>query len=155
MTPPPDSPGVRLPPPLLYALAILIGVLLERRWPLPIPRNPASTTAGIVFLIGWLALMLASVGLFRRAHTSLVPIRPAHVLVIAGPYHYTRNPMYVSLSLLTIGCAFLFGTSWPILLLIPTLIMVQRFVILPEERYLRRRFGADYENYLARVRRWV
>jgi protein-S-isoprenylcysteine O-methyltransferase Ste14 len=63
--------------------------------------------------------------------------------------------MYVSLALLTIACGLFFATWWPIVLLLPTLALVRQFVILPEERYLRRRFGAEYEDYTRRVRRWL
>ena len=59
------------------------------------------------------------------------------------------------LALLTIGCGLLLATWWPMILLVPTLILVQQFVIRPEERYLRRRFGTQYEAYTRRVRRWL
>jgi protein-S-isoprenylcysteine O-methyltransferase Ste14 len=150
-----DNPGVWLPPPLWYGLAVLIGVLLERRWPLPIPASPVTSIAGIFFVAGWMALAFASIGRFRRSKTSFIPIRPAEALVLSGPYRYTRNPMYVGLALLTIACGLLLATWWPIVLLVPTLAIVQQFVILPEERYLGRRFGTEYEAYTRRVRRWL
>ena len=150
-----DSPGVWFPPPLWYALAVLIGVLLDRRWPLPIATGPVTTIAGALFLVGWMAIAFPSIGRFRRSKTSIVPIRPAEALVLSGPYHYTRNPMYVSLALLTIACGLFLATWWPLVLLVPTLAIVQQLVILPEERYLRRRFGTDYEAYTRRVRRWL
>lgn len=136
-------------------MAVLISVLLDRRWPLPIAAGPLTTIAGAVFVVGWMALSFPSIGRFRRSKTSIVPIRPAGSLVVSGPYHYTRNPMYVSLALLTIACALFLATWWPIALLVPTLAIVQQFVILPEERYLRRRFGTEYEAYSRRVRRWL
>jgi protein-S-isoprenylcysteine O-methyltransferase Ste14 len=102
-----------------------------------------------------MALAFDSIGRFRRSKTSIVPIRPAEALVLSGSYRYTRNPMYVSLALLTIGCGLLLATWWPIVPLVPTLVIVQLFVILPEERYLRRRFGTAYEAYTRRVRRWL
>src|SRR5712692_3390831 len=150
-----DNPGVWFPPPLCYGLAVLIGVLLDRRWPLPIAGGPLTAIAGIACVVGWMALAGASFGRFRRSNTSIVPIRPAEALVLSGPYRYTRNPMYVSLALLTIGCGVLLATWWPVILLVPTLAIVQQFVILPEERYLRRRFGTEYEAYARRVRRWL
>jgi protein-S-isoprenylcysteine O-methyltransferase Ste14 len=149
-----DNAGVWFPPPLWYALAVLIGVLLDRRWPLPIAAGPLTTIAGVFFVVGWMALSFTSIGRFRRSATSIVPHRPAGALVLSGPYHYTRNPMYVSLALLTIACGLFLATWWPIVLLVPTLAIVQQFVILPEERYLRRRFGPEYEAYTRRVRRW-
>jgi len=146
---------VQFPPPLWYALAILIGVLLDRRWPLTIAAGALTTAAGVMSLVGGLALAFFSMGRFRRAKTSPVPIRPASALVTSGPYRYTRNPMYVSLALLTIAGALLLRTWWPVVVLLPTLGIVQQFVIVPEERYLRRRFGTDYETYTRRVRRWL
>ena len=150
-----DSPGVWIPPPLWYALTILISVLLDRRWPLTIAAGALTTAAGIMSLVGGLALAFLSMGRFRRAKTSPVPIRPASALVTSGPYRYTRNPMYVSLALLTVATALLLRTWWPVVLLLPTVRIVRQFVILPEERYLRRRFGTEYEAYTRRVRRWL
>jgi protein-S-isoprenylcysteine O-methyltransferase Ste14 len=57
--------------------------------------------------------------------------------------------------LLTIAFALFLNTWWTVLLLVPTLLVVQQFVIVPEERYLHRRFGAEYEAYTRRVRRWL
>lgn len=150
-----DNPGVWFPPPLWYALAILIGVLLNRRWPLPVAASALNRIGGVLCLVGWMALAFASIGRFRRSNTSIVPIRPADALVLSGPYHYTRNPMYVSLALLTIAFGLFLSTWWPIVLLVPAIAIVQQFVILPEERYLQRRFGADYAAYRHRVRRWL
>jgi protein-S-isoprenylcysteine O-methyltransferase Ste14 len=57
--------------------------------------------------------------------------------------------------LLTIAFALLLNTWWIVLLLAPTVLMVQKFVIVPEERYLQRRFDAEYTAYTRRVRRWL
>ena len=65
-----------------------------------------------------------------------------NTLVIGGPLKFTRNPMYLGLALLTASAGLFLDTWWPILLLVPALAIVQRFVIAREERYLRRRFGA-------------
>jgi protein-S-isoprenylcysteine O-methyltransferase Ste14 len=85
----------------------------------------------------------------------MITFRPATTLVTTGPYAFIRNPMYVSLAILTVAFALFLNTWWVVLLLIPALLVVQQFVIVPEERYLRRRFGAEYEAYTRRVRRWL
>jgi protein-S-isoprenylcysteine O-methyltransferase Ste14 len=146
---------VWFPPPLWYLLAILVGILLDRFLPLPIAAGVTTTVAGVVVAVSGVTLAFVSIGRFRRSKTSIVPIRSADTLVVFGPYRYTRNPMYVSLALLTVGCGLLLATWWPIVLLVPTLAVVQRFVIRPEEQYLRRRFGTEYEAYIRRVRRWL
>ncbi|MEP7246431.1 MAG: isoprenylcysteine carboxylmethyltransferase family protein [Gammaproteobacteria bacterium] len=151
----PDNAGVRVPPPALYALAVIGGYALNRRWPLPVGEGTAITMLAGALTLGCLALMASSIVNFRRSKTSIVPVRPATTLVIAGPYRFTRNPMYVGLAALTVALALFMNSWWPIVLLIPVLLVVRVFVIAPEERYLQRRFGADYVAYMRQVRRWV
>ncbi len=150
-----DSPGVRFPPPLLYLTAVVAGWLLDRQWPIPIGVSTPRRALAWLLIVVCAALTASSIGWFRRKHTSILPIRPATALVIAGPYRFTRNPMYVGMALLTMALGLLLNTWWPIVLLVPTLILVQVFVITREERYLRRRFGAEYETYTRQVRRWL
>lgn len=150
-----DSPGVRFPPPFLYAAAVAGGLILNRWWPLPVGERALATGAGVVLAIGGFALMFGSIGVFWRSRTSILPVRPASALVIAGPYRFTRNPMYVGLGAVTVALGLLLDTWWPMLLLPPALFLVQRLVIAREERYLLRRFPGEYEAYMRRVRRWV
>jgi protein-S-isoprenylcysteine O-methyltransferase Ste14 len=63
--------------------------------------------------------------------------------------------MYVGLAALTAAIGLFMDSWWPIALLIPVLVIVRVFVIAPEERYLKRRFGDDYVRYTQRVRRWL
>jgi protein-S-isoprenylcysteine O-methyltransferase Ste14 len=102
-----------------------------------------------------MALAFDSVRRFHQSRTSIVPIRPAESLVLSGPYRFTRNPMYVSLAFLTIAGGLFLHTWWPMVLLVPVLALIHQLVILPEERYLRRRFGVQYDAYTGRVRRWL
>lgn len=150
-----DSSGVRFPPPLLYAAAVAGGYLLDRRWPLPLGSGLAWRLVAWVCVAVWLLLMFGGLALFRRRHTSFIPNRPASTLVIEGPYRLTRNPMYLGMASLTVALAILLGTAWPVILLVPVLVLVRRLVIDPEEAYLTRRFGADYEQYTRQVRRWI
>jgi protein-S-isoprenylcysteine O-methyltransferase Ste14 len=159
MQPSADSPGVHFPPPLVYAPlvyagTVIAGWLLNRPWPLPID-GAWPTSLGWVFVGGWALLASSAIGLSRLKQTSMITLRPAGTLVTSGPYAFTRNPMYVSLALLTIAFALFLNTWWIVLLLVPTLLIVQQLVIVAEERYLRRRIGAEYEAYTRRVRRWL
>jgi len=151
----PDNPGVRFPPPFIYLLTVVAGVVLDRQWRLAIGVDQARRALAWLLLAAWMLVTASSVQLFRRKRTSIIPARPASALVIEGPYRFTRNPMYLGFALLTTSIGLFLDTWWPILLLVPTLSIVQRFVIAREERYLHRRFGAEYDAYTRRVRRWL
>jgi len=149
-----DSPGVHLPPPLFYAAAVIAGWVLDRRWPLPID-GPTGTVLGWIFVAAWALLAGSAIGLFRRKHTSMIPIRPAATLVTSGPYRLTRNPMYLSLAILYIAVTLVLDSWWPLFLLPAVLAIVDRVVILREERYLASAFPQLYDEYRRRVRRWL
>ena len=140
---------------MLYAMAVFGGYVLNRPWPLPVGEGAVINALALAFALAGLALAVFSIRNFRRSRTSIVPIRPATTLVISGPYRFTRNPMYVSLAAMTIAAGLLLNSWWVMLLLVPVLLIVRVFVIGPEERYLQRRFGADYVAYTHQVRCWV
>ena len=150
------GPGVRLPPPLVFLAGLGLGFLLQRRFPLPFaaPGNLLPRLLGAVFVLGSGALALWGFLTFRRARTTVRPDRPASALLTAGPFHFTRNPLYLSLSLLHAGVALLVNALWPALMLLPVLLVIRFHVIAREERHLAARFGAEYETYLRTVRRW-
>jgi protein-S-isoprenylcysteine O-methyltransferase Ste14 len=75
-------------------------------------------------------------------------------LVQSGPYAYGRNPMYVAWTLGYVGVALVAGIAWPLLLL-PVVLVLTQVVVMREERFLERRFGAAYRNYEASVRRYL
>ena len=91
----------------------------------------------------------------EHAGTSLSPLLPAKALVTAGPFRFTRNPLYLARTLLYVGLALVMDTPWPLLTLVPVVLLVHYGVVLPEERYLEARFGHTYESYRTRVRRWL
>ena len=91
----------------------------------------------------------------READTTIRIDKPVSALVQEGPFRYTRNPGYLSLTMLYAGIAALRNALWALLLLPLVLYMIQREVIQREERYLERTFGEEYLDYKTRVRRWV
>ena len=150
-----DHPDVRVPPPLLYFSVLGIGLLLQQAAPLPVIPPSAGHPLAIAAATGWAGLMIWGVSSFRRARTSLVPVRPATALITDGPFRFTRNPLYLSLALLYLGIALWLGVLWPVVLLPALILLVQQAVILREEAYLESRFGEAYRAYRARVRRWL
>ena len=155
---PPAASGVRYPPPLAFAILFALGFLLDRRMPMPLvgpDRRIASVVVGIVIAAAGIALASWAARTFHRAKTPVNPFRPSTALVREGPFRFSRNPMYVGLSILTVGLAIVVNSFWPILFLPISLAIVYLTVIRREERYLSTRFGPAYEEYRRQVRRFL
>jgi protein-S-isoprenylcysteine O-methyltransferase Ste14 len=150
-----DTSGIRVPPPLYYVAGFLPGVALELAFPTGWPPVGVRIAVAVLAVAAWLALDGLAMLSFRRARTSMVPIKPSTALVASGPYRLTRNPMYLGMTFLYVGFAFAFGVIWALALLPAVLVIVDRLAIAREEAYLERKFGQDYRDYKARVRRWL
>ena len=105
--------------------------------------------------VGLAGKQLAEIGEMRRAGTNVDPYKPSTTIVEAGPYRYTRNPLYVGMTLMYGGFSALANALPSVLLLPGVLAVMRRGVIEREERYLEGKFGDEYRAYKARVRRWI
>lgn len=149
-----DKPGIVAPPPLLYAGGLLLGLAAQRVRPQRLVAYTLARPLGAAFLACGL-IGFAGMWAFLRAGTSPSPYRPSTSLVVSGPYRFTRNPMYLGFTLLYLGVTFWVNSLWPVLLLPLVIVLMQRGVIQREEAYLERRFGEEYRQYRASVRRWL
>jgi protein-S-isoprenylcysteine O-methyltransferase Ste14 len=149
-----DKAGVVAPPPLIYLGALIVGQVLQSSFPLPfLPRGLRTWLGGL--LIGAGAVTITSaVRTMRDAGTNISPEQPTTSLVTKGPYQFTRNPLYLSFTLIYTGISVLTGTFWSILLLPVVMFIINRGVIDREERYLERKFGSQYRDYKEHVPRW-
>lgn len=155
---PDRGPAVRVPPPLLFVAGWAAAWLVNRRIPFAIDGGGASViqeVIGAVLLLGGLAFMAWGLVTFRRFRTPVVPLQPARVVVTGGPYRFSRNPMYLGITTGYAGLAVLVNQAWPFVMLPVVLIVLSAVVIDREERHLRAKFGAEYDAYTARVRRWL
>jgi protein-S-isoprenylcysteine O-methyltransferase Ste14 len=154
-----DAAAVRVFPPAIPLVMILLGVGLNHLWPIDpgfeIPKPGRYWVGGLLVAGAFLGLGLWPVVLFRRSGQSEIPWTPTSQIVERGPYRVTRNPMYLQMVLICVGVAVILGNLW-ILALTPLAgWCLQRFAILPEEAYLERKFGDTYLAYKRRVRRWL
>jgi protein-S-isoprenylcysteine O-methyltransferase Ste14 len=150
-----DNPGVIAPPPLIYAGALVAGLLANRRYRIPfLPRGVARTLGWPLVACG-LAVGLLGDREMKRAKTNINPYKPATTLVTGGPFRLTRNPLYLSMTLIYAGISSL-ANALPAALLLPIVLrLMRRGVIEREERYLERKFGDEYVHYKVGTPRWI
>jgi len=148
---------LRLPPPIWTM--IFLGLTAALSWFIGFPRlawPPHHAAIGMtLFFAGGVPPIWAYV-ILRRARTEVDPTSDTNrALVTTGPYRLTRNPMYLGLVIIALGMAIWAG--WPPMLAAPLLVfLTANFVHIPfEEAKMRRQFGAAYDGYAGRVRRWV
>jgi len=150
-----DNPGVIAPPPLLYAGALVAGILLNLVFPVKFVPRWVGLIAGGLCILASNAFGPLAFREMRRAKTHVNPNRPVTSIVTSGPFRYTRNPIYVSFTLIYLGITLLANALWAMLLLPVVLIVMNFGVIEREERYLERKFGEQYMRYKQSVRRWI
>ena len=142
-------------PPLIHLAGILVGLGLDAIWPAPLLAATTQYILGGVLIVLGVAVVLACALGFRRAGTSVPTQTPTTALVIRGLYRYSRNPIYIALSLIHLGVAVAVDSPWIAATLPIVLIVINFGVIAREERYLEAKFGDAYRDYKARVRRWL
>ena len=138
---------------LLIALAAMLG--LHFAFPGPRWDTPLLQLIGGVIAIAGLLLTVSSAGLFRHRGTAVRPFQDSSVLVTTGPYRFTRNAMYLGMVLMLVGIGVLLGSTTPLAVVPLFVAVITRRYIAVEERIMSARFGAEYDAYRARVRRWL
>ena len=151
-----DNPGVLIWPPVLLASSLAASILAHLAFPIRLFQAAQLTRiAGVVLALfsGFCALWASRV--MTAAGTNVRPDRPAITIVKAGPFRFTRNPMYVSQCILQIGVALMMNSATALLFVVPLALVLHFGVIKREERYLTAKFGQDYLAFKSRVRRWL
>ena len=151
-----DTAQVIIRPPLAWVLAVIAGLALN--WLMPLPFVPAAVPArwlgGAVFVLA-LALFAWAITTIIRAGSNVPTNMPTTSIVDTGPYRFTRNPIYLGMTLGLVGLAIAFDSLWLLAMLVPFLVAIRYGVVAREEDYLERKFGEVYRGYRARVWRWL
>ena len=148
---------LKVPPPIVaLVLAFLMWLTPSVAGLVQTPYSVRVLCAVVLVCVGQ-GIGIAGMIAFRRAKTTVNPVKAglASSLVIRGAYRYTRNPMYLGLLLTLLAWAMFLANPLDVLWLVLYVLYITRFQIIPEERVLASLFGAEYEAYKARVRRWV
>jgi protein-S-isoprenylcysteine O-methyltransferase Ste14 len=148
---------VRFPPPLVFLGSTLLGVVLRYAVaPIALSANRnAARWVGVAILVMGLGLIISARTLFKRTGQNPKPWTPSPELLLNGPYRFTRNPMYVGVTLVQCGLGLALANLWICWLSPLSLLVVHFIAVLPEEKYLSEKFGESYRAYLGRVRRYL
>ncbi|HYC00305.1 MAG TPA: isoprenylcysteine carboxylmethyltransferase family protein [Candidatus Limnocylindrales bacterium] len=150
-----NHPGVVLPPPALYAGALILVLLLRWLWPLEVFPDRFAWPLGMTVLLLGIAFNAWGAYSMIKAKTPINPYLPTNTIVATGAFGVSRNPLYVSLDTIFVGLSLILNSLWGVLMLVPLLVVMHYGVIVREERYLEARFGEAYRQYCSKVRRYL
>jgi protein-S-isoprenylcysteine O-methyltransferase Ste14 len=147
---------VKLPPPVWAFIYVLIAAALSWYYPWRAIVDLQIVWLGVALVVIGFLIAFSAAMLFRRKGTEINPTSETNkLLLIEGPYRFTRNPMYLGLTIVTLGIAFWVG-ALPMFAVPLLVFLTANFVHIPfEEAKMRRQFGAGFDGYTARVRRWI
>jgi protein-S-isoprenylcysteine O-methyltransferase Ste14 len=153
-----DASSAFIWPPTIYAAGALSSALLWWLAPWPYQAHGmrlSCIVAGVVLGCAGLAAAILAERRFHAAGTPVPPTRPTQVLVFDGIYRYTRNPMYLGMTLALLGLGLATNQLWFLIAAPVAVYAVTRLAIEREEAYLTRKFGDPYVAYMKKVRRWL
>jgi protein-S-isoprenylcysteine O-methyltransferase Ste14 len=150
-----DHPAIRLPPPLVLLVAAGLGAIISMLVPMPLTRKGWPRLAGVPLLAAAVGIVIAARQRMVNLGTTPHPGHPTTALVTQGPYRFTRNPIYLGMTLLITALGLLANSMWFLPLAAAFVLTLQTQVIRYEETYLENKFGADYRAYKEQVRRWI
>ena len=151
------SLDVPLPPPLVYIPLLVAGLMLHFLWK-PLGSFPEGW---IGHAIGWPVTLVSGFIFIWAARTMFRSGehpdfgKPTRGIITSGPFGFSRNPLYFSLTLLYVGIALIANSIWPFVFLPVALFYVHYGVIAREEIYLEKLFNDEYRRYRTKVRRWL
>ena len=150
-----DHAGRIAPPAFIYLIALAIGLLVHWLYLVQVLPTPFTIGIGLLLIAASGPIVISALRAFSRAKTTFLFRKPTSALVTDGPYRFSRNPGYVSLTLLYGSIGFLVNSLWVLLMAVPAVTVIHFGVIKREERYLEAKFGDEYREYKTAVRRWV
>src|SRR5574338_707314 len=137
------NPGL-IRPPRIFLAAILLGILAHVLWPVHLLPVVIGIPAGALLIVVAMMLFVGATRSFRAAGTPVPGNQPATVIVSAGPYRFSRNPIYLAFVVFQLGLALLVNSLALVITLVPAFALIGFVVIPREERYLMERFPAEY-----------
>ena len=143
---------------VVFGVSLVLSFVLSYFWPLSIGIPSGSLLPHLIgapLLFGGSLIIVFSKRELLRLGQPSEPRQPTTRIVTGGLYRYSRNPMYTGLALCYAGLGIAIDRPWLLIMLVPTIAIVQQLLIRPEERYLKAKFGEEFMRYKRTVRRWL
>lgn len=150
-----DRPNIKVLPPLVYLGGIVATFILQAVIPLTIFVGGAPVFAGLVMMVAGFVPGFLALRRMWAAGTNPDPTQASTAVVSDGPFRYSRNPIYVGFAIILVGFGLLMNSWWFVPVLVVVIFVINTQVITYEEAYLEHKFGDEYRQYKARVRRWI
>lgn len=147
-----------IPPPFWYVAVFLLGMGVDSWFSLPrLESTLVRRTGAVLILAAFLVIVLPAMWQFWRKWTTLGPptVHRPRALITAGPYRFSRNPLYLALAFIYAGLSLWAGRLGPLVLTPLAIWLITRIVICQEEDLLEAQFGDVYRRYRQQVRRWL
>lgn len=149
---------LKVPPPLQLVTAVLLLWGIGYLFPKFGFELAYRGVIAVCLLVLGAAIAASGVLAFRIHKTTINPLKPerSSMVVRTGIYRFSRNPMYLGMLLVLVGVAVVVSNLMACMVVLPLFMgYMTRFQIIPEERALAAKFGADFAVYLREVGRWV
>ncbi|MCB9848259.1 MAG: isoprenylcysteine carboxylmethyltransferase family protein [Phycisphaeraceae bacterium] len=142
-------------PPAWFLIAVAIMTAMALLLPGPAWIGSPERFLGVVVIAVGLAMVGLSIPSFVRLRTPIHPDHTPNALIRTGMYRFTRNPIYLGMTIALLGIAVVLGVAKPLPVPFLFAFVVGRLFIRREEANLHAEFGKAYDDYRARVRRWI
>lgn len=150
-----DSANVKIHPMVIFGIALIIAYGLGSLWTLEYPDFSLSVYLGKALIgIGILLVIYATIN-FSKHETSENCNASVTTLITSGAFRLSRNPVYVGFFIIFLGLSLEWNNVWLLIVAVPLIVAIYQIVIVKEEAYLERKFGAEYSRYKSSVRRWL
>ena len=150
-----DNAGIITHPPFFYVGFVILALVFDYFYPLEIGYINITKPAAIIILVIGIFIMIAAGKMFRSDKQDVSVHTKTENIYQSGIYAYSRNPLYLALTMIALAGGLYFDKLWILISLIPVLYIMNKMVIAKEEAYLERKFGDEYRAYKEKVRRWI
>lgn len=152
---PEQTKKLPIKPPYIAFLLLILSWLASYAVPqLNVVQETYRNIGIFVFLIG-ISLLSWSFYMFKKNKTPIIPGQKPTFVVSEGPYKFTRNPMYLGVTIVLLGASFYIGNLLSLLSPIIFFLIMNYYFVPFEEKLLEKIFKKQYINYKRKVRRWI